>query len=108
MSGWAVGATAWVIAGGLYLFTFWSLAGQTVGMRFLSIRLEYHGSREIPFRTASRRLFGVIVSLLTLGLGFLAILRDPSRRAWHDRWTGTEVVYDVAARSARHSTVAVR
>jgi uncharacterized RDD family membrane protein YckC len=72
-------------------------------MRFLSIRLTYQGSREIPLRCAVRRLLGVIVSLVPLGLGYLAILRDPSRRAWHDRMAHTEVVYVPVAHRAPHS-----
>jgi hypothetical protein len=46
-------------------------------------------------------VFAVILSLIPFGLGYLAILRDPRRRAWSDRMTGTEVVYDDAARAAR-------
>jgi len=92
-----------VIAGGALFATFWALAGQTPGMRFLSIRLLHHGSRHITIGVASLRVLGVILSLIPLGLGFLAILRDRSRRAWHDRMTGTEVVYDIAARTAPYA-----
>jgi uncharacterized RDD family membrane protein YckC len=91
------------IAGGAIFIAFWALAGQTPGMRFLSIRLTEHGSREITFGCALRRLLAVILSLLPFGLGFLAILRDPSRRAWHDRLADTEVVYDAVRRTAPHS-----
>jgi uncharacterized RDD family membrane protein YckC len=94
-----------VIAGGGIFAAFWALAGQTPGMRFLAIRLELHGSPEIPPRCAIRRVFAVIISLLPLGLGYLAILRDPQRRAWADRMVGTEVVYDVAARAAPYGGV---
>jgi NADH:ubiquinone oxidoreductase subunit len=45
-------------------------------------------------------VFAVIISLLPLGLGYLAILRDPQRRAWADRMTQTKVCYDSVARSA--------
>jgi uncharacterized RDD family membrane protein YckC len=69
-------------------------------MRFLSIRLTYHGSRDITLGVATRRFLAVFLSLIPLGLGYLAILRDPSRRAWHDRLTGTEVVYDSVQRGA--------
>jgi uncharacterized RDD family membrane protein YckC len=69
-------------------------------MRFLSIRLTYHGSRDITLGLATRRFLAVILSVIPLGLGFLVVLRDPSRRAWHDRLTGTEVVYDAAQRGA--------
>jgi uncharacterized RDD family membrane protein YckC len=94
-----------VITGGVIFAAFWSLAGQTPGMRFLSIRLISLDSRHIGFGRALRRVFGAIVSLLALGLGYLAILRDPSRRAWHDRMTGTEVIYDLAARTAPHAGI---
>ena len=93
-----LGVLGLIVAGGVFA-AFWTLAGQTPGMRFLSIRLTYQGSRHVPFGCAARRVGAVILSLIPLGLGFLAILRDPSRRAWHDRLTGTEVVYDKAERS---------
>ena len=53
------GAGAWVVAGALYLASFWALAGQTPGMRFLGIRLESGGERRIGVRRAIRRLFGL-------------------------------------------------
>jgi uncharacterized RDD family membrane protein YckC len=87
------------LAAGAVFSAFWALVGQTPGMRFLSIRLTYHGSRDITLGLATRRFFAVILSVIPLGLGFLAVLRDPSRRAWHDRLTGTEVVYDAVQRA---------
>ena len=93
---------------GAVFSTFWALVGQTPGMRFLSIRLTYHGSRNITFGLAVRRFLAVIVSVIPLGLGFLAVLRDPSRRAWHDRLTGTEVVYDAVQRGAPHGGAAAK
>ena len=51
-AGWAVGALAWVLGGSAYLLTFWSLAGQTPGMRFLSIRIEAGGSPRIGLARA--------------------------------------------------------
>ena len=95
--------TLGVIIAGAIFAAFWALAGQTPGMRFLAIRLTYHGSREITFGCAVRRVPAVILSLLPLGLGYLAILRDPRRRAWADRMTGTEVIYDTVTRSAPHT-----
>jgi uncharacterized RDD family membrane protein YckC len=91
-----------VLAGGGFFAAFWALAGQTPGMRFLSIRLMHDGSAEITFGRAVRRVLALILALLPLGLGYLAILRDPRRRGWHDRLTGTEVIYDVVARAAPH------
>ncbi len=92
-----------VITVGAIFAGFWALAGQTPGMRLLAIRLTHDGSHEIPFRCAVRRVPAVILSLLPLGLGYLAILRDPRRHAWADRMTATEVIYDPVARSAPHT-----
>lgn len=89
--------------GGGFFAVFWALAGQTPGMRFLSIRLMHNGSPEVTFGCAVRRVLASILSLLPLGLGYLAILRDPRRRAWSDRMTGTEVIYDAVARAAPHA-----
>jgi uncharacterized RDD family membrane protein YckC len=98
----ALGVVGFLVAGGV-LAAFWALAGQTPGMRFLSIRLIHDGSREISARCAIHRVFALALALLPAGLGFLAIARDRSRRGWHDRMTGTEVVYDAVRRSAPHS-----
>ena len=88
----AFGAVAWLVFGSLYLTTFWSLVGQTPGMRFLAIRLVVDGKREIGARRSWRRLWGTVLSVLTLGLGFLAICRNDRRRSLADRIAGTEVV----------------
>ena len=87
----AVGSTAWLALGALYLVAFWSLAGQTPGMRFLGIRIE--GGR-LPLRRAVKRLFGLWLSAIAFGLGFLGIVFGERRRGWADRLAGTDVVYD--------------
>jgi uncharacterized RDD family membrane protein YckC len=86
----AVGSTAWLFFGGVYLVGFWSLAGQTPGMRFLGIRLE----ERLPPRRSFKRLIGLGLSVLTFGLGFLGIVFGAQRRAWDDRLSATGVVYD--------------
>ena len=85
-----------LFAGGVFV-TFWTLIGQTPGMRFLGIRLQVDGQNEISFRRALKRALMIPVEVLTLGLGFLAILVSPRRRAWHDHAAGTEVIYDEAS-----------
>jgi uncharacterized RDD family membrane protein YckC len=86
------GAGFWLLFGGLYLLTFWSLAGQTPGMRLLSIRIERDGSHRLGWRCARRRLLGVILSALLLGIPFLRALTDPESRTLHDRMADTRVV----------------
>jgi uncharacterized RDD family membrane protein YckC len=87
----AVGSTAWLALGGLYLVAFWSLAGQTPGMRFVGIRLSV---QRLPFRRALKRLIGLGLSVIAFGLGFLGIVFGEQRRGWEDRLADTDVVYD--------------
>jgi uncharacterized RDD family membrane protein YckC len=87
----AVGSTAWLAIGSLYLLTFWSLVGQTPGMRFLGIRLNEQRLR--PGRSL-RRLFGLYLSVVTFGIGFLGVVFREERRGWEDRFSGTAVLYD--------------
>jgi uncharacterized RDD family membrane protein YckC len=89
----AIGAGAWVIAGGLYLLAFWTLAGQTPGMRFMRIRLEAEGGIPIDLRRATRRLFGLALAAIPLGAGFLGVIFSEDRRGWQDRIAGTDVLY---------------
>ena len=89
----AIGATAWFLAGAAYLTFFWSLAGQTPGMRFLRIRLEAPGGRRIGLRAAIRRFAGLVLSVIPFGAGFLGVLYSERRRGWADRIAGTEVIY---------------
>ena len=87
----AVGSTAWLLIGAVYLVGFWCLAGQTPGMRFLRIRL---GQGPLSFGRAVRRVFGIGISLLFLGLPFLGIVLRESREGFADKIADTDVVYD--------------
>jgi uncharacterized RDD family membrane protein YckC len=87
----AAGSFIWLCVVGTYLVGFWSLAGQTPGMRFLGIRLN---ERRLPFRRSVRRLVGLGLSVITFGIGFLGVVFGESRRGWADRMADTEVVYD--------------
>jgi uncharacterized RDD family membrane protein YckC len=80
-----------MIAG--YLVFFWTLTGQTPGMRFLGIRLDdYDGTPSLSAAAAVRRLIGVVLSVLPLGAGFLVVLLSDRRRGVHDRIGRTEVI----------------
>jgi uncharacterized RDD family membrane protein YckC len=85
-----VGSTAWLSFGAIYLLGFWSLAGQTPGMRFVGIRLDQRPS----LRRSFKRLIGLGLAVIAFGLGFLGIVFGERRRAWDDRLSGTDVVYD--------------
>jgi uncharacterized RDD family membrane protein YckC len=87
----AAGSFIWLAVVSVYLAGFWGLEGQTIGMRFLGIRLS---ERRLPLRRAIRRLIGLGLSVITFGIGFLGIVFGEGRRGWADRMAGTEVVYD--------------
>ncbi|MDX6636244.1 MAG: hypothetical protein QOF06_2447 [Solirubrobacterales bacterium] len=87
----AVGSTAWLTFGAVYLVGFWSLAGQTPGMRFVGVRLE---EERLSPRRSFRRLIGLGLSVLTFGIGFLGVVFSERRRAWEDRFSAIGVVYD--------------
>jgi uncharacterized RDD family membrane protein YckC len=76
---------------GFYLY-FWTRGGQTLGLRAWHLRVEREDGGKLDARDALRRLGWATLSLLPLGAGLLAALRDPERRAWYDRKSGTRVV----------------
>jgi uncharacterized RDD family membrane protein YckC len=87
----AVGTAAWLTAGAVYLITFWGLAGQTPGMRFLGIRIEADGSQRIGLGRSLRRLIGFMLSWIPFGLGFIGVVLGERRRGLPDVLAGTEV-----------------
>jgi uncharacterized RDD family membrane protein YckC len=89
----AFGTLAWFALGAVYLTGFWSLAAQTPGMRFAGIRLAADG-RGLPFGRSLKRLIGLGLAWIPFGLGFLGILFDERRRAWDDRLSGVDVIYE--------------
>ncbi|MGH2591000.1 MAG: RDD family protein, partial [Actinomycetota bacterium] len=89
----AVGTGTWFVAGTAYVLLFWSLAGQTPGMRFLGVVIDADGSHEIGLGRAVRRLVGVALAAIPLGLGFLGIVLGERRRGLQDVVARTEVLY---------------
>jgi uncharacterized RDD family membrane protein YckC len=79
----------------------WSLSGKTVGMAVLGIRVVSTDGGPITGRQAVIRTLTLPLSFLVFGLGFLGILLNKDRHAWHDRMAKTVVVYSWDARAAR-------
>jgi uncharacterized RDD family membrane protein YckC len=71
---------------------FWTRRGQTLGMASWRLRVEREDGGVLTWSDSLRRLGWALLSLLPFGLGFLWILFDPQRRAWHDRLSGTRIV----------------
>jgi uncharacterized RDD family membrane protein YckC len=75
-----------------YHVSFWTLKGTTLGGIICQLRLVRVDGRPVGFPEALVRGLTGIFSLAVLGIGFLWILKDPDRQAWHDRVAGTYVV----------------
>jgi hypothetical protein len=68
-------------------------------MRFLGIRLDVAG-RGLSLRFAIRRLLGMVLAAIPFGLGYVGILFDERRRAWDDRLSRVDTVYEGDERRA--------
>jgi uncharacterized RDD family membrane protein YckC len=89
-----LGTTAgWLLFNGAYLVGFWSLAGQTPGMRLLGLEVTTTEGRRIGLGRGLRRLLGMLLAALPLGAGFLLVLIDDRRQGLHDKLAGTIVRY---------------
>lgn len=79
----------------LYLFFigYWCRHGRTLGMQSWRLTVETAHGDKPDIKAATVRFFAAIVSWLPLGLGFWWQLWDKDRLTWHDRWSGTRLVY---------------
>jgi uncharacterized RDD family membrane protein YckC len=71
---------------------FWTVRGQTLGMASWRLRVERDDGALLTWADSVRRVAAGVVSLLPAGLGWLWIVVDRDRRAWHDRLSRTRVV----------------
>ena len=89
----AAGGLVWTIGASLYLGVFWTLAGQTPGMRFMRIRVfKVDGSSLTP-GDSIRRLLGMVLAAIPLFLGYAVVLVNDRRRGLQDRVAHTVVRY---------------
>lgn len=85
----------------LYFAYQWALSGKTIGMAVLGIRVVGADGSSIGPRQAVIRTLSFPLSFVLFGIGFLGILTNRDRHAWHDRIARTAVVYSWDARAAR-------
>jgi uncharacterized RDD family membrane protein YckC len=97
----ALSLVAAVIWEFLYFAYQWAVGGKTVGMALLGIRVVRADGTPIGARQAVIRTVTLPLSIIAFGLGFLGILTNRRRYAWHDRLAKTAVVYSWDARAAR-------
>jgi uncharacterized RDD family membrane protein YckC len=79
----------------------WAISGKTIGMAVLGIRVVKTDGSPAGARQAIIRTLTLPLSIIVFGLGFLGILTNRRRYAWHDRSAKTAVVYSWDARAAR-------
>ncbi|HEY4367387.1 MAG TPA: RDD family protein [Steroidobacteraceae bacterium] len=70
----------------------WKLKGTTVGGLLCNLQVVRLDGREIDWGTAVVRALSCFLSLAFAGLGFVWIVFDDGRQAWHDKIAGTAVV----------------
>lgn len=78
----------------LYYAFMTSSYGATLGKMVCGLRVEMvDGSRMDFSKSLFRHTLGYLTSAALFGIGFLAIIKDPENRGWHDKVSDTAVVY---------------
>jgi uncharacterized RDD family membrane protein YckC len=83
-----IGATIY-----LYFVVYWTRSGRTLGMQSWGLQLETQDGGRPTLATNSVRFLAAILSWAPVGLGFLWQLWDKDKLTWHDRISGTHIVY---------------
>jgi uncharacterized RDD family membrane protein YckC len=83
------------LAFAIYIFFvgFWTRAGRTLGMQSWGLQLQGPDDNKPTLAAANVRFFAALLSWAPAGLGFLWQLWDKDRLTWHDRISGTRIVY---------------
>ncbi|HTP11563.1 MAG TPA: RDD family protein [Anaerolineae bacterium] len=77
----------------LYFIFFFSTTGQTVGKAVMGLRVVTTDGRRMGIKRSFVRTVGYTISLAPLALGFLWVLGEDHRKAWHDKIAHTYVLY---------------
>jgi uncharacterized RDD family membrane protein YckC len=94
---WLVGlllASGWTLLFGVYFAGFWSLAGQTPGMRLMHVRVRGPGGAPLSLGRSLVRVVGLAAAIIPCFAGFVPALFDGRRRALPDFVAGTTVEVD--------------
>jgi uncharacterized RDD family membrane protein YckC len=97
-----VGFSLWVF---VYLWLSIAIFGKTLGKTLMGVRVVGRdGSVALHGRQAFIRALTFPLSIAVFGLGLIGIVFGKERRAWHDIFARTAVVYDWGSRAARLSS----
>lgn len=78
----------------IYYIGSWALTGATIGKWLLGLRVVGADGAPPTVLRSAIRFVGYAVSAIVFFLGYLWVLVDDERRAWHDDMAGTWVIYD--------------
>ena len=81
-----------IVALAAYGALMWKLKSTTIGGLVCGLKVVRRDGGEINWDTAIVRALGCFLSMVVAGLGFLWIVFDEDRQAWHDKIAGTLVV----------------
>jgi len=99
---YVIGFIVWAL---LYLWLSVVIFGKTLGKTVMGVRVvSADGSVALHSRQAFVRALTYPLSFVIVGIGLLGVVFGRERRAWHDHFAGTAVVYDWGSRTARLST----
>ena len=91
-STWPITRSLALVAAVIWEFVYfayqWTLSGKTIGMAVLGIRVVKTDGTTIGARQAVIRTLTFPLSFIVFGLGFLGILTNRDRHAWHDHFAG--------------------
>jgi uncharacterized RDD family membrane protein YckC len=77
---------------GGYLVGFTTASGQTIGKMLTGVRVVADTTQRVPLGSAVARTAAMLLTVLSLGVGYVPALAGRDRRALHDRLSGTRVV----------------
>jgi uncharacterized RDD family membrane protein YckC len=101
-------ATAtWSAAFAIYFTAWWSLTGQTPGMRALGVKVLATTGDRIRPRRGLLRVIGMTLAAIPFFAGYLMILVNDRRRGLHDLIARTVVVYVERERPVPHRRAGV-
>ncbi len=90
-STWVLGAFSWLVISAYFIW-FYSTTGQTLGKRWLGIKVVSIDGSPLNWRKGLLRYLGSFLSDFSFSLGYLWSIWDTDKQAWHDKLAGTRVV----------------
>ena len=83
----------WALTGTFYFAGFWTVTGQTPGMRLMGVRVVARDGAPPHLGRALVRVVGLVLAIIPVFAGFIPVVIDDRRRALPDFLAGTFVLY---------------